>query len=183
MPRMGLDFGLQNTNLCAKHKFRWLFVIPSISGDKGPRGVNSLPPVTGARPSLSFKEIQAEHLNETIYYPGKPDWKPVELSLYDLSRPTHPVFSWLQRLYSPSVSVGGGTGRFRPPLEGESEERFIVDEAYLELYDGCGNVLEQWVYESVWPQTIEFGELDMGNSEIVTCDLTLRYARAYLAGQ
>ena len=170
MPKMGLDFGLNSVNVCAKRKFRWLFVIPGISADGSAEGVNSLPPQRGARPSVTFKEITAEHLNETIYYPGKPDWKPVELSLYDLKKSNHPVFSWLQRMYQPS------SGNYQPPLD----NGFIMPQADLYLYDGCGNILEHWVYENVWPATIEFGELDMGDSEIVTCDLTLRYARAYL---
>ncbi|RDJ35462.1 MAG: hypothetical protein DWQ19_11645 [Crenarchaeota archaeon] len=166
MPRMGFDFGLEAAALCAKQKFRWLFIIPSISAD----GINSLPPLKGARPSVSFKEIQAEHLNETISYPGKPEWKPVDLSLYDLKKNIHPVFGWLQRLYNP------GPGEWSPPLDNE----FIISEAYLELYDGCGGLLERWIFENVWPSSVDFGELEMGDSEIVTCDLSIKYARAYI---
>lgn len=166
---MGLDFGLESTTVCLKRKFRWLFIIPSVSAE----GISSLPPSRGARPGISFKEIQVEHLNETIFYPGKPDWKPVELVLYDLKKNSHPVFRWLQNIYNPS------NGAFATPLE----NGFVKSEAYLELYDGCGTVLEKWVFENIWPNSIDFGELDMANSEIVTCNLTLRYARAYLQGQ
>ena len=56
---------------------------------------------------------------------------------------------------------------------------FKKDRAVLELYDGCGNVIESWVMEAVWPTSIEFGELDMSMSEVVTVDVTLRYDRAY----
>lgn len=166
---MGLDFGLESTTVCLKRKFRWLFIVPSVSAE----GISSLPPSRGARPGISFKEIQVEHLNETIFYPGKPDWKPVELVLYDLKKNSHPVFRWLQNIYNPS------DGQFATPLE----NGFIKSKAYLELYDGCGTVLEKWVFENIWPNSIDFGELDMANSEIVTCSLTLRYARAYLQGQ
>src|SRR5581483_11741300 len=68
---MGLRFGLENDFLAIKRKFRWLFKIPNISAS----GINSLPPKSGARPSLQFKEAEVQHLNETVYYPMKPDWK------------------------------------------------------------------------------------------------------------
>ena len=62
MANMGLDFGLERKSLCWKQKFRWEFSIPGISQS----GVNSLPPSKAARPSMDFKEQEAQHLNETI---------------------------------------------------------------------------------------------------------------------
>jgi len=165
---MGFNYGLESSAVCIKRKFRWLLRIEGISA----AGISSLPPSKSARPSISFKEIQVEHLNETIYFPGKPDWKPITLSLYDLKKSNHPVFAWLQRIYNPQ------SGQMVP----STDNNFILN-ADLELYDGCGNILEGWRYENVWPQSVDFGELDMGSNEIITCDLTLRYARAYVNGQ
>lgn len=167
MPRnMGLDFGLES-NFCLKRKFRWLFRIPGVSAD----GINSLPPDKGARPSLSFKEIEVQHLNEVIYFPSKPDWKPINLTLYDLKKNSNPIVSWLNNLYNPqsgrwTIGFGGGP-EFKKP------------EAYLEMYDGCGEIMETWIFENIWPNNIEWGELDMADSNYVTIDLTLRYDRAY----
>ena len=48
------------------------------------------------RPKLNFREMQAEHLNETIYYPGKPDWQTIQITLYDRCINTnHPVWAWV----------------------------------------------------------------------------------------
>ena len=104
---MGFDFGL-NTQ-CLKRKFRWLFKIPSVSAE----GINTLPPDKGARPSLSFKEVEVQHLNETIYYPSKPEWKPINLTLYDLKKNNNPVIEWLSNQYNPQsgrwvIGYGGG---------------------------------------------------------------------------
>ena len=164
---MGFDFGLNDPNTCFKRKNRWLFKIDGISADDG---VNSLPPSKAARPSLSFKEIEVQHLNETIYFPGKPDWKPINLTLYDIKKNSHPIFDWLLMLYDPQSD-----SKYNASCDG-----FKKPEATLELYDGCGTVIETWVFESIWPQAIEFGELDMTTSDLITCDLTLRYDRAYI---
>ena len=171
MTTMGLNFGLESSSACIKRRFRWQLKIDGISA----QGINSLPPLKSNRPSISFKEIQVEHLNETVYFPGKPEWKPITLNLYDVKKNTHPVFAWLQRLYNPSIT---GVGQIQPPVG----NNFILN-ANLEMYNGCGNIIEQWTYENVWPQAIDFGELEMGSSEVVTCDLTLRYARGYVVGQ
>lgn len=166
--RMGFDFGLESPDLCLKRKFRWLFKIENVSSE----GVNTLPPEKGARPSLNFKEVDAQHLNETIYYPGKPDWKPINLTLYDLKKNNNPVIEWLEEMYDPETAIwniGYGTG-------GE----FKKGTATLEMYDGCGGVVEAWVFENIWPNNIEWGELSMDDSNYVTIDLTLRYDRAYI---
>lgn len=165
---MGFDFGLQSPDVCFKRKFRWLFKIPEVSAE----GIDTLPPEKGARPSLSFKEVEVQHLNEIIYYPGKPDWKPINLTLYDLKKNRNPIITWLSEQYNPQTGawkIGfGGGGQFKKSV------------ALLEMYDGCGNIIEAWQFENIWPNNIEWGELDMSDSQYVTIDLTLRYDRAYV---
>jgi len=173
---MGFDFGLEDPNACFKRKNRWLFKIENVSA----LGVSSLPPSKAARPSLSFKEIEVQHLNETVYYPGKPEWKPITLTLYDLKKNAlNPVFEWLSELYDPrsTSEYGPSCGTVDPALPTDG---FKKPQATLELYDGCGTKIETWFFEAVWPQAVEFGDLDMSTSELITCDLTLRYDRAYI---
>jgi phage tail-like protein len=162
---MGFDFGLESADACIPRKFRWLLKIDDVSA----AGVNSLPPLKSARPSLTFKETEVQHLTETIYFPTKPDWKPINLVLFDLKKNKNPVVEWVSKIYDPN-----GEGTWRP--SGNDFKRT----ATLEMYDGCGEVMESWVFENAWPQSVDFGELDMASGEIVTVDLTLRYDRAYV---
>lgn len=185
---MSFDFGLEKPDTCFKRKNRWLFKIPNICAD----GVSSLPPNKAARPNISFKVIEAQHLNETIYFPGKPEWKPINLTLYDIKRAgqtTHVIFEWLKRLYDPKTGEYKNAGDYgfkipsplaNAPIIGTLFPVSGQSDATLELYDGCGEVIEKWVFENIWPESIEFGDLDMQGSDIITCDLTLRYDRAYL---
>ena len=166
---MGFDFGLEKSDLCLMRKFRWLFKIDEVSA----QGANTLPPEKGARPSLSFKEVEVQHLNEIIYYPSKPDWKPINLTLYDLKKNENPVLKWIREQYNTKegtwkVGYGGG------------DRKFKKDNATLEMYDGCGNVIETWKFVNIWPNNIEWGELDMQDNNYLTVDLTLRYDRAYI---
>ena len=150
-------------NACFKQKHRWMFTVEGVSSD----GVEALPPNKAARPSLSFKEIEVQHANEVIYLPGKPDWKPINLVLFDIKKNKHPVFEWIKTLYDPEKGEYTLNSKFKKT-------------ANLELFDGCGQVIEKWVFEESWPNNIEWGDLDMTTSDLVVVDLTLRYSRAYI---
>ncbi len=167
---MGLDFGLENTAKVCKRKNRWLLSIEDVSAGKSRTEIKTLPPLKSARPNLAFQEMQAKHLNEDIYYPAKPDWKPISLVLYDVVKNTHPIVEWVNSAYNSSPQ----NNSWKP-----SVHTIIKQEARLELYDGCGEIIEIWVYENVWPQMLNFMDLDMLSGDILTCELTLRYARAY----
>ncbi|MFM9726402.1 phage tail protein, partial [Streptomyces scabiei] len=63
--------------------------------------------------------------------------------------------------------------------EGDDANNFKLDAA-VELYDGCGNCLEKWFLNNCWPQSCDFQDLDMGSSDVLLAEMTLRYDRAYI---
>lgn len=171
---MGLFLGLENPRLSHKRKFRWLFKLPGISGeDRTSSEAQALPPKRGSRPSFTFKEQEVQHLHETVYFPVKPDWKSINLTLYDISCRRNVVFEWLQKHYNPNPANGRST--WTPVVSSG-----LKQDATLELYDGCGRVLEAWKFDNCYPLSVEWGDLDMDASDIVTVDITIRYDRAYL---
>lgn len=156
--------------LCYKRKFRWKFSIPSICDSE----IGCLPPSKVSRPNLSFKDIECQHINEIIYFPGKPEWKPLQLTLYDIAgADQNPVFAWIQRLYNITQC-----SNYKPALEAPC---FKVAAATLSQFSGCGELQETWIFEHIYAQNIEFSDLDYGDSGIVMVDLTLRYDRAYIS--
>ena len=172
---MGMRFGLEDSTTIIKRKFRWLFQIRPISAVEPSLGqTNALPPRRGARPSLSWKEFEFQHLNESIHYPFKPEWKPVQLQLYDINCNQNPVFDWIRYTQQPGMLLQGGM--YDPGMGGCNFKRLGT----LLMLDGCGNTIEHWTFENCYPQNIEWGELDMDSNDLVTVDLTLRYDRAYI---
>jgi hypothetical protein len=166
---MAINMGLNWANGAGrvfKRKFRWLFFVDGIVDD----GVNALPPDKASRPSLSFKEQSFEHLNETIYFPIKPEWKTFSLSIFDVKCKFWPVWdNWLKDFYNPE------DGSYLPPIDAGYKK-----DARLELYDGCGEIIEKWKFEKAYPSELDFENLDMSDNGILHINLTLRYDRAYL---
>lgn len=194
---MGFDFGMQDPESCYLQSFRWLFQIEGVSGV-----AKALPPLQAARPSLNFKEQMVAHLVENIYYPVRPEWKPVTITLYEIRNSNsvpvgrNPVMEWVQQLYNPSPKTTQSTvaalGEGVETLSGDwfdiakegcaqdSQSLCFKRNATLCLYDGCGSVLEVWRFDNAWPQSVDWGDLDMGSSEILTAKVTLRYDRAWI---
>ena len=166
-PEWGSDGTTLNFGL--KQKFRWFFNIDQITGGSK----TALPCIRASRPKLQFRPMQAEHLNETITYPAKPDWQPIQLTLYDRCLPVeHPVMTWLKTQYNPTPAK---CSSWYPCIDSLT----LKPCATLELYDGCGQVVEAWAFEHVYPESIDFGELNMEEVAIVTAEITLRYDRAW----
>ncbi len=178
---MGIGvLGGQNTVFKKKHQ--WLFSIIGITSDGSGNardGIATLPPLKSARPTVTFKEMEIQHLTETVYYPQKPQWKTIELVLYDLkTKEGHPVFEWLKTIYNPEEGTWSPT--FKEAQPADQGPNAVKRTARLQLLDGCGCVIEKWIFDNAWPQVLDFGSLDMASSEFITANITLRYDRAYI---
>lgn len=46
----------------------------------------------------------------------------------------------------------------------------------INMYDGCGNMLEQWQLQHVWPTNVNWGDLSYEDSGFAEISLTLRYS-------
>lgn len=167
---MGLGT-LGSKDTAFKMRYRWLFEIDSFSQGAG-GALPALPPKASSRPVVNLDEIKVEHLIERVYFPGKGDWQTIELTLYDVTNTCfgNQIFTWLQRLYDPVA------GTYTPVIDAQ----YKIPTSNLSLYDGCGNEIEVWYFENIYPTRIDWGTLDMEDSSFVTVDLTLRYDRAYV---
>lgn len=153
-------------------KFRWMFSIQPFIGES----MFMLPPIKAARPNVSFKEYQAEHLNETIYFPGKPEWATFDVTLYDIKCEENPIYEWLNLLYSPDPK----DDYYQPSISETPGGLGYKTLAQINMLDGCGNTIESWIYMNAYPSKIDWGDVDMSNNEFLSVDLTIRYDRAYI---
>lgn len=163
-----------------RRKFRWMFNITDIVGQEDKNtAIKMLPPLKAARPSISIKEMEVRHLDEVVYYPGRQDWKTINITVYHLQCNNNPIFDWLRTIYDP-IAEDGDPFKYAIAESGGDEANFVKRVAQCVLYDPCGETMETWTYDCVWPTSIDWGELDFESSDIVYVDLTLRYARAFV---
>ena len=163
-----IDMGLGELggpSVIHKRKFRWTFEIYGPCGLSIPKNFVKL----AARPSLSIEETEINYLNGKTWIPGKGTWETITVTYYDVAGSANQdLWGWIATLYDYTDSVGLKQSTIRSGYEGLG---------ILNLYDGCGTILEEWLLGDMWPQAINWQDLDYSNSEECTVELTLRYGK------
>ena len=124
---------------------------------------------TANRPSITFEEVELNHMNVKRFVKGKGTWQSVAITLYDPVVPSaaQAAMEWI-RLSHESV-----TGR-----DGYSD--FYKKDIGFQVLGPVGDVVEEWLLKGTFIQAANFNDLDFSSSEPVDISLTLRYDYAIL---
>jgi len=155
-------------NVVFKRKFRWTFKVDDFcNGTEIPEHFVKL----ASRPNLSIEETEINFLNGKMWIPGKGSWETITVTYYDVAGTDGgdmaSVYTWIATIYNFLDST---------TLTQSSKRADYGGRGTLTLFDGCGTPMEEWTLRHMWPQAINFGELDYSSSEECTVELTLRYS-------
>jgi hypothetical protein len=155
-----------NPDITFKRVFRFTFEIRGFCNNQ-----SSVIPehfvMTAGRPKLEVEETQIDHLNARTWIPGKASWQTITVKYMDVAHATNvSLWTWMATIYSLGDPVNLTMGN----------KRDWDATGVLNMWDGCGVLLETWYLQHMWPTSIDFGDLDYGSSDIATTDLTLRYS-------
>lgn len=193
-----MGFGqLGNPDVVFKRKYRWMFSIETdCNNGKIPAHFVKL----ASRPNLTIEETEINFLHGKMWIPGKGSWETITVTFYDLGGANTvaggmgALYSWIATVYNftgqagANVGVGAGSAGATGAKLSQSSKRGTspggsggntggyAAVGTLDLYDGCGTSMETWKLGHMWPQAVNFGELDYSSSEEVTIELTLRYS-------
>ena len=129
--------------------------------------------VSATRPQVQFDEITLEVYNSRIKLAGKPSWNDINIVLRDdaLGTVTRMVGEQLQRqfdFFEQSSAQAGIVYKFTTKIE---------------MLDG-GNgadtpeVLETWELYGCYLQSVQYGDLNYGDSNLIEITLDLKYDNA-----
>lgn len=154
------------SNLIFKRKFRFTFELFDICGGQSvPKHFVKV----ASRPNLSVEEVEVNFLNAKTWLPGKAAWETMTVTYIDVATTEMaPLFNWLASVYNFTDPVNLQMGSKRSDYTGTG---------VLKLWDGCGQLLEIWEMKDMWPNAINFGDLDYASSDDVTIELTMRYSQ------
>jgi hypothetical protein len=176
-PARAMGLGpLGDGTLIFKRKFRWTMKIEYCFDSGTPRTVAEEFVKIGSRPQVDIEETEINYLHGKMWIPGKATWQTMTVTYYDVAGKTaggvsvSSIFGWIASVYDITDPTNLYMGSKLSDYEGN---------ATIFLYDGCGNALEGWLLRNVWPQSVNFGELDMSSSEECTVELTLRYSNVH----
>ena len=121
------------------------------------------------RPSITFEQIELDHINTKRYVKGKGTWDELEITLYDPIVPSgaQAVMEWV-RLHKESV-----TGR-----DGYSD--FYKKDITFNVLGPVGDKVEEWTLKGAFIGSANFGDMSWDSNEPADISLTLRYDYAIL---
>jgi hypothetical protein len=173
MATMGLGL-LGGDNVVFKRKFRWGLRIDTCRGSVDEELVK-----LASRPNISIEETEINMKNAKTWIPGKASWETITVTYYDLAGDTSVLrlYDWLATVYDFTSGIRGQLNMVDHKGSGQAGNGSgYAGKATLNLYNGCGGILETWELKDAWPQAINFGDLDYSSSEEVTVELTIRYS-------
>ena len=122
---------------------------------------------TANRPSITFEEVELNHLNVKRFVKGKATWEPIEITLYDPVVPSaaQAVMEWV-RLSHESV-----TGR-----DGYAD--FYKKDITIQVLGPVGDIIEEWKLKGAWIQDANFGDMDWTSDAPanITLNISMDYA-------
>lgn len=148
-----------------KRRFRWTFELFGFCKNEK----NVIPEhfvKIASRPNIGIEETEINHLNAKMFIPGKATWETISVTYIDVAHQQMQfLWNWLATVYD-----------FTDPVRLTMGNRQDWDATgIINMYDGCGVLLEQWQLGHVWPTSVNFGDLDYSASDEATIELTLRY--------
>lgn len=172
MGDMGIGY-VGDANVIIKRKFRWKMLIQWGPGNI----INEWFVKVAARPKLAIESAEVSFLNATTWLPGKAKWEAIQVQYRDVAGEKGAIdmmnlYNWILSIYNFQDSV---------KLQ-QNEKNGWYGKVFLQLYEGCGTLLEEWMLGSCYPESVDFGGLDYGSNEEVTIDLTLKYSEVFYRG-
>ena len=115
-----------------------------------------------ARPSVTFGDVNLEHINVKRRLKGKADWGNVTADLYDPVTPSgaQAVMEWV-RLSHESV-----TGR-----DGYSD--FYKKDIRINTLGPVGDIVEEWILKGAYCQSANFGDMDWTSDTPANISMTI----------
>ncbi len=131
-----------------------------------------------AKPSFSVSEVKHSYKQHTFRWPGKTEWKPVQISMVD---PVEPDVAKV--MVNKFVSAG-----YLPPISEANAGVFLSKRKMVESLglprisqlDADGKVIEEWLLHNAFIIDSNFGSLDYNQDGLVKLQFTLTYDYATL---
>ena len=116
-----------------------------------------------SRPTINMESIEIPFMNTSTWVVGRYIWESITITLRDPIGPSasQAVMEWV-RLSSESV-----TGR-------QGYAVAYKRDLHMELLDPTGTAVSLWVLKNCMPTTVNFGDLNYGDSALATIDITIQ---------
>jgi hypothetical protein len=183
-----------------KRKFKFVVTFAGVTENET---IPSFVVKKATKPSFSISESSHQFLGNKFYFPGKLEWKEVDITLidaggFDESPPenneigtkavqpvkndiTSKIISILSKFgYQPpeqtgAALAGGGFSNGTLKTFSKFAATSVLPSIEILQLDSNGSIIESWTLHNAWVKDVNFGELDYTSEDPVEITLKLRY--------
>ena len=146
---------------------------------------------TAQRPKLSFEETEVHRINGSIFLAGKPKFESLQVVFYDNLRgqgysASDIVERWRELIYQPNqgdafgaASNYKGFGYLHMLAPVQLDPTADAGTPNADPISAGGSIEQTWLYQGLFPQNIDYSDVDYSSSEVQEVTVTFRYDRAY----
>ena len=120
---------------------------------------------SASKPKFTVSNTEHKYINHTFNYPGRVTWDPVTITIVD---PVDPNAA------RQAAELLQASGYYIPGNENAAITTINKKDATED------DVLEKWILNNAWVESVNFSDLDYDQDELSTIELTIRYDWAEL---
>jgi hypothetical protein len=130
---------------------------------------------TAKLPSVTFGETEHHFLDNKYYFPGKPTWEEVSLTLVDPGTPDATAKLWTM-LQKQGYEVKGDKNNHRTISKTKAVDPTNgIGSVQIQVLKDDGTPVETWELKRAFIKSISFSDLDYANEDLREITLGLRY--------
>jgi len=128
---------------------------------------------TVTTPSFEVSETEHDYLDNKFYFPGRVTWSEVSMTLVDpISVDAVKITNKLLEAsgYTVKANENSQTTMSKMKATNTALKRIIIS-----VMNADGDPIEQWQLNNPFIKSAKYGDLDYGNDELRTVEMTIRY--------
>jgi len=150
-----------------KRAYRWVMNF---------RGIDQWMMKKVAKPNFTVSESEHSFLNYKFYFPGRVEWAEISCTLVDPISPD--ASATLMKLIHDAGYVDPNDIDQANPITISKRKSIAAlgNSIIIKQIDADGKgIVEAWELKNPWIKSLNFGQLDYNNNDIVEIEMTMRY--------
>ncbi len=183
-----------------KRKFKFIMRIPGGGSNAADIKIPEFVVKKATKPSFSVTEAKHQFLGHSFYFPGKLEWKEVDVTLVDAggyeekdrggdgagtvvssgvlkNDSTTSIMKYLREFgyQHPTATANAVAGSGDVKTFSKWAGTTALGDVQFESIDSQGYPIEAWVLKNAWIKEVNFGDGDYSSDDVVDITIKLRY--------
>ena len=134
---------------------------------------------SATKPKFNVSNSEHKYINHTFNYPGRVTWDPVTVTIVDPVDP-NAARQAAEILQASGYNIPGNETATISTINKKDAVGAMKRVELIQIGETDNDILEKWVLNNAWVESVNFSDLDYDNDELSTIELTIRFDWAEL---